>query len=161
MDFLLELQDQFNTSFVFISHNISNARYLAKEAGGRIGIMYLGEIVEIGPPEEVLNDPQHPYTKVLRWATADLDPTGQEATDPPVRSIDIPDPVDPPSGCRFHTRCPEAREACTTQAPELGDDAALSDERHAACHRLDSTHEYWNSEPLEGVETTDSTVLNE
>lgn len=161
MDLLLELQDQFNTSFVFISHNLSNARYLAKEAGGRIGIMYLGEIVEIGPPEEVLNDPQHPYTKVLRWATADLDPTEQEVTDPPVRSIDIPDPVDPPSGCRFHTRCPEAREACTTQSPHLGDDAALSSERYAACHRVDPDHDYWESDPLEGVQTTDSTVLNE
>ena len=161
MNLLLELQEQFNTSFVFISHNLSNARYLAKEAGGRIGIMYLGEIVEIGPPEEVLNDPQHPYTKVLRWATADLDPTAQEMTDPPVRSIDIPDPVNPPSGCRFHTRCPEAREVCTTEAPDLGEDAAAPGDRCAACHRSDPDHEYWDSEPLEGVETTDSPALDD
>ena len=161
MNLLLELQEQFNTSFVFISHNLSNARYLAKEADGRIGIMYLGEIVEIGPPEEVLNDPQHPYTKVLRWATADLDPTAQEMTDPPVRSIDIPDPVNPPSGCRFHTRCPEAREVCTTEAPDLGEDAAAPGDRCAACHRTDPDHEYWDSEPLEGVETTDSPALDD
>ncbi|GAA0204324.1 ABC transporter ATP-binding protein [Halobaculum roseum] len=161
MDLLLELQEQFGTSFVFISHNLSNARYLAKEAGGRIGIMYLGEIVEIGPPEEVLNDPQHPYSKVLRWATADLDPSAQRMADPPVRSIDIPDPVDPPSGCRFHTRCPEAREVCTTDAPDLGDDDAAPGDRCAACHRTDPHHEYWQSEPLDGVESTDLEAVND
>ncbi len=154
MDLMLELQEQFNTSFVFISHNLSNARYLAEEAGGRIGIMYLGEIVEIGPPEEVLGDPQHPYTKVLRWATADLDPSAQEAVDPPVRSIDIPDPVNPPSGCRFHTRCPEAREVCTEEAPDLGDGDRQS--RCAACHRTDPHHEYWDSDPLEGTESVET-----
>ena len=148
MDLLLELQAEFNTSFVFISHTLSNARYLAEKADGRIGIMYLGEIVEIGPPEEVLGDPQHPYTEVLRWATADLDPTAQEIEDPPVRSIDIPDPVDPPEGCRFHTRCPEAREVCTREAPDLGNDESMPGERAAACFRTDPDHAYWDSEPL-------------
>ncbi|WP_436932177.1 ABC transporter ATP-binding protein [Halosimplex halobium] len=154
MDLLLELQNQFNTSFVFISHTLSNARYLAEKADGRIGIMYLGELVEVGPPDEVLNDPQHPYTKVLRWATANLDPSDQEMTDPPVRSIDIPDPVDPPTGCRFHTRCPEAREACVSEAPDL--DESGSGERAVACHRADSNHPYWDSEPLEGVDAAES-----
>ncbi|MFW5956535.1 MAG: ABC transporter ATP-binding protein [Halorhabdus sp.] len=152
MDLLLDLQEQFNTSFVFISHTLSNARYLAEKADGRIGIMYLGEIVEIGPPAEVLGDPQHPYTEVLRWATADLDPSAQKIEDPPVRSIDIPDPVDPPSGCRFHTRCPEAREVCTREAPVLGSDASTG-QRAVACHRAEDDHEYWKSEPLEDVET--------
>ena len=161
MNLLLELQEQFNTSFVFISHNLSNARYLAKEAGGRIGIMYLGEVIEIGPPDEVLNDPQHPYTKVLRWATADLDPSSEEMVDPPVRSIDIPDPVNPPSGCRFHTRCPEAREACRTEAPELGDSEQDRGTRCAACHRTNPDHAYWDSEPLEGVDTTESPSLDD
>lgn len=155
MDLLLELQEQFNTSFVFISHNLSNARYLAKEAGGRIGIMYLGEIIEIGPPDKVLNDPQHPYTKVLRWATADLDPSEQEMIDPPVRSIDIPDPVNPPSGCRFHTRCTEARQVCRTETPELGDNKQDRTTRCTACHRTDSDHAYWDSEPLEGTNMTE------
>jgi len=156
MDLLLELQEQFNTSFVFISHTLSNARYLAEKADGRIGIMYLGELVEIGPPEQVLNDPQHPYTKVLRWATANLDPSDQEMRDPPVRSIDIPDPVDPPSGCRFHTRCPEAREVCTTEAPDIGEDEATPGARAVACHRSDPHHEYWDSPTLEGVETAET-----
>ncbi|WP_254271609.1 oligopeptide/dipeptide ABC transporter ATP-binding protein [Haloarcula marina] len=156
MDLLLELQEQFNTSFVFISHTLSNARYLAEKADGRIGIMYLGEIIEIGPPDEVLNDPKHPYSKVLRWATADLDPSEQKMVDPPVRSIDIPDPVNPPSGCRFHTRCPEAREACKTDKPELGAEAGEPGTRCAACHRTDPDHEYWDSAPLDGVESTET-----
>ncbi|WP_435335892.1 ABC transporter ATP-binding protein [Haloarchaeobius sp. TZWWS8] len=158
MDLLLELQEQFDTSFVFISHTLSNARYLAEKADGRIGIMYLGEIVEIGPPEEVLGDPQHPYTKVLRWATANLDPSSQEMVDPPVRSIDIPDPVDPPEGCRFHTRCPEAREACIREKPELEDGTSPGCTRATACHRTDPNHEYWDSDPLDGVEATETAV---
>jgi peptide/nickel transport system ATP-binding protein len=160
MDLLLELQAQFDTSFVFISHTLSNARYLAEKAGGRIGIMYLGELVEIGPPEEVLGDPKHPYTKVLRWATADLDPSQQELVDPPVRSIDIPDPVDPPSGCRFHTRCPEARGACTTEAPTLGDEGAPGT-HCAACHRTDPDHDYWDSPSLDGTESTGTPALED
>ncbi|WP_135305474.1 oligopeptide/dipeptide ABC transporter ATP-binding protein [Haloarcula amylovorans] len=161
MDLLLELQEQFNTSFVFISHTLSNARYLAEKADGRIGIMYLGEIIEIGPPEEVLNDPKHPYSRVLRWATADLDPSQQKMVDPPVRSIDIPDPVDPPSGCRFHTRCPEAREACKTDKPALGAEAGEPGTRCAACHRTDLDHEYWDSEPLEGVESAETPPISD
>jgi peptide/nickel transport system ATP-binding protein len=149
MDLLLELQEQFDTSFVFISHTLSNARYLAEKAGGRVAIMYLGEIVEIGPPEAVLRDPQHPYSKVLRWATADLDPSDRTAEEPPVRSIDIPDPVDPPSGCRFHTRCPEARKVCTKEAPDLGERAGIPGAHCASCHRTDPDHEYWESEPID------------
>ena len=161
MDLLLELQAQFNTSFVFISHTLSNARYLAEKADGRIGIMYLGELVEIGPPEQVLNDPKHPYTKVLRWATANLDPSDQEMRDPPVRSIDIPDPVDPPSGCRFHTRCPEAREVCTSEAPELGENESMPGTRAVACHRSDDSHEYWHSPTLEGVESAETPTIED
>ncbi|WP_416840228.1 ABC transporter ATP-binding protein [Haloferax sp. DFSO52] len=161
MDLLLELQEQFNTSFVFISHTLSNARYLAEKAGGRIGIMYLGEIVEIGPPDKVLGDPDHPYSKVLKWATADLDPSSQEMVDPPVRSIDIPDPVNPPSGCRFHTRCPEAREVCTSQKPELGENEDVPGAHCASCFRTDPDHEYWDSEPLEGVEATERSTSSQ
>lgn len=109
MDLMLELQDLVNTSFLFISHDFSNARYLAEKADGRIGIMYLGNLVEIGPVTEILQQPKHPYTKVLTWATPHLDPDqAQKAQmdEPPVREIDVPDPMNPPSGCRFHTRCP-------------------------------------------------------
>ncbi|RBI60456.1 ABC transporter ATP-binding protein [halophilic archaeon] len=150
MDLMLELQDQFDTSYLFISHDLSNARYITEKADGRIGIMYLGKLVEIGPPEQILNDPQHPYTKALRWSSPDLriDSNDDEL---PMRKIDIPDPIDPPSGCRFHTRCPVAREACKGEAPEAFpvDD---SSDHEAACYRVLENHEYWESQPLDNTE---------
>jgi peptide/nickel transport system ATP-binding protein len=106
--------------------------------------MYLGHLVEIGSAEEVIENPKHPYTKVLKWATPDLDANTGKAESPPVRDIDIPDPVNPPSGCRFHTRCPEAREVCQTECPAL-DEAVDHD---AACFREDPDHEYWESPEL-------------
>jgi peptide/nickel transport system ATP-binding protein len=145
MDLMLELQDQFNTSYLFISHDLSNARYLATKADGRIGIMYLGELVEIGTVEEIFNDPQHPYTKVLLWATPDLE--SDTVTEPPIREIDVPDPANPPSGCRFHPRCPEAREICKSQTPEPFD-IEEGDDHRAACYRAVENHEYWNSESI-------------
>jgi peptide/nickel transport system ATP-binding protein len=148
MDLFLELQEMFNTSFVFISHDLSNAWYLTEKADGLIGIMYLGKLVEIGPARQILENPQHPYTKALMWATPDLSMDDSEE-ELPLKTIDIPDPIDPPTGCRFHTRCPEAREVCTREEPTLdlvSDDGAR---RHkAACYRIYDDHEYWDSDPL-------------
>ncbi|WP_266082071.1 ABC transporter ATP-binding protein [Haladaptatus caseinilyticus] len=144
MDLMLELQDLFNTSYLFISHNLSNAKYIASKADGRIGIMYLGELVEIGPVEQIIDDPQHPYTKVLKWATPDL--LSKNVEQPPLRSLDVPDPSNPPSGCRFHTRCPEARELCKRESPPM---EHTSNEHRAACFRTDSISEYWQSEELD------------
>jgi len=148
MDLFLELQEMFNTSFVFISHDLSNAWYLTEKADGLIGIMYLGKLVEIGPAREILENPQHPYTKALMWATPDLsmDDSDEEL---PLQTIDIPDPIDPPSGCRFHTRCPEAREVCTGEEPPLDLVSEEGSRRHkAACFRIYDDHEYWESDPL-------------
>ncbi|MCO8245276.1 ATP-binding cassette domain-containing protein [Haladaptatus sp. AB643] len=151
MELMLDLRERFETSFLFISHDLANARYLAEKAGGRIGIMYLGELVEIGPAEQIIKDPQHPYTKVLKWATPQLhsDDEGR-MIETPVRSIDIPDPIDPPSGCRFHTRCPVAREACKKETPSMFD--VTGEGQKAACFRQDSTHEYWHSRELDGTD---------
>jgi peptide/nickel transport system ATP-binding protein len=147
MDLLLELQQMFSTSLVFISHSMSNARYLAGKSNGRIGVMYLGKLVEIGPVEDVIRNPQHPYTKSLLWATSDLSKFDEPIEDPPVRKVDIPDPKNPPSGCRFHTRCPEARNACQVDMPEL---AALDDQssHRVSCFFAHDTPEYNRSEPL-------------
>jgi peptide/nickel transport system ATP-binding protein len=145
MDLMLELQAQFDTSFLFISHNLSNARYLAGQSDGRLAIMYLGEIVEFGPCEAVLSDPQHPYTKVLKWATPELEVKRGRIGDPPIRGVDIPDPTDPPSGCRFHTRCPEAREHCVDQSPPT---IETSERRGVDCYRAAPESEYWDGEPL-------------
>ncbi|MFC6825201.1 ABC transporter ATP-binding protein [Halopelagius fulvigenes] len=141
MDLMLELQDLFGTSYLFISHDLSNARYIAEKSGGRIAVMYLGQIVEIGPIEQVIENPQHPYTKALKWATPNL--YGDEGEEElPVREIDIPDPVNRPTGCHFHPRCPEARETCRAQEPDL---ITTDGGRLARCYRADDTHEYWNS----------------
>ena len=144
MDLFLDLQDRFDTSFLFISHDLSNARYLTEKADGLIGIMYLGEFVEIGPAERIIENPQHPYTKALRWATPDLR-ADTDSGELPMRKIDIPDPVDPPSGCRFHTRCPEAREACTKENPAAFD---VDDDHRTACFRVLDDHAYWSSPPI-------------
>ena len=145
MDLFLELQDMFDTSFLFISHDLANANYLAQRSDGRIAVMYLGEVVEVGPVDQVIHNPQHPYTQVLRWATPNLDPEQNEAGAVPIRNIDIPDPKDPPEGCRFHTRCPEAREACTRENPA---DYAVGDQHEVSCFRVLDDHEYWTSQPL-------------
>ena len=108
MDLLLDLRELFDTAYLMISHDFANARYIAKKADGKIGVMYLGKLVEIGPVDEVLENPKHPYTKVLVWSSPSLDPdTAAKETmeQPPVRDIDIPDPQNPPPGCKFNTRC--------------------------------------------------------
>ena len=147
MDLLLELKDLVNTSYLFISHDLANARYLAKKADGRIAIMYLGEIVEIGGPEEVLKNPTHPYTKVLKWSTPALDPVEAKQAmneSPPIRRLNVPDPSNPPSGCKYHTLCNAAREACTQEKPELYDTGGTE----ASCFRALDEHPYWNSPEL-------------
>ncbi|GCF15866.1 ABC transporter ATP-binding protein [Haloarcula mannanilytica] len=143
MDLMLELQDIFQTSYLFISHDLSNARYIAEKSGGRIAVMYLGEIVEIGTVEEIVENPQHPYTKALQWATANLYEDDAEA-EFPLRKIDVPDPTDLPAGCHFHPRCPKAREVCRQQHPERVH-ANGDKENYARCFRADENHEYWDS----------------
>jgi peptide/nickel transport system ATP-binding protein len=157
MEIMLDLQDRFNTSFIFIAHDLANARYLAERAGGRIGVMYLGELVEIGTVSQIKNNPKHPYTKTLNWATPSLNPDRADG-EMPLRAIDIPDPTNPPSGCRFHTRCPKAREICTEKTPEFT--STENDNHPAKCFRQFEDHEYWNSEPLPGADTNEDEAIN-
>ncbi|EMA59678.1 ABC transporter ATP-binding protein [Halorubrum lipolyticum] len=148
MDLMLELRELFNTSFLFVSHDLSNARYLTKKSGGRIAVMYLGEIVEIGTVEEIIENPQHPYTQALKWATPNLFVEDEE--DSPLRGLDIPDPTEKPEGCSFHPRCPEARTVCETTRP--GAYESDDSEYRCKCFRATDEHEYWNSEELAGSE---------
>jgi len=151
MDLLLDLQEMFGTSYLFVSHNLTNARYIADKADGRIAVMYLGRIVEIGSAEEIINDPKHPYTQILKWASLPLDPDEARETitdESPMMSDEAPDPRNVPSGCRFHPTCPKAHEVCTEVDPDLiGGEVR---EHRAACFREDSTHEYWGSESIHG-----------
>ncbi len=144
MDLMLELQALFDTSYLFISHDLSNARYIAEKSGGRIAVMYLGRIVEVGTVDEIINNPQHPYTKALRWATPNL--YGDDEEQPPIRTIDVPDPTALPTGCNFHPRCPNAREFCVNQSPP---EIEANDDGHPCrCFRADEDHEYWDSPPV-------------
>ncbi|MEG5266474.1 ABC transporter ATP-binding protein [Pseudomonas sp. JDS28PS106] len=113
LNLLLDLKDSLRLTYVFISHDLHVVRYLSD----RIMVMYLGEIVEIGPSEALFSDAQHPYTQALLTSMPSMDPA-RRTLDSPL-SGDPPSPIDPPSGCRFHTRCPHAEAICARSAPVL------------------------------------------
>lgn len=113
LNLLLDLKDSLHLTYVFISHDLHVVRYLSD----RIMVMYLGEIVEIGPSEALFSDAQHPYTQALLTSMPSMDPA-RRTLDSPL-SGDPPSPIDPPSGCRFHTRCPHAEAICARSAPVL------------------------------------------
>ena len=117
LNLMRDLQDQFDLTYLLISHDLAVVRHMAT----RIGVMYLGRIVEIGSSEELFRTPRHPYTRML------LDAVPQMSTrDRSHREIsgEIPSPIDPPSGCAFHPRCPWAYDRCTYELPVLLDDVA-------------------------------------
>jgi peptide/nickel transport system ATP-binding protein len=115
INLLQRLQRQFQLAFVFISHNLSVVRYLADE----VGVMYLGQIVEIGSAEDVLASPAHPYTKALLSAAPVPDPHKERSKQQIVLGGEVPSALDPPTGCRFHPRCWMAQDICRVEAPAL------------------------------------------
>lgn len=120
LDLLLDLQKRFNTAYLFITHDFGAARYFAAKGGGLIAVMYLGKIVEVGPAEDVIHDPLHPYTKVLMSAVPVPDPElSRKKKLLKLKSLDIPSPMNPPPGCRFNTRCPFSKPKCEKEEPPL------------------------------------------
>ena len=115
-----------NMGVLMITHDLSTAAHFAD----RIAVMYLGRIVEEGPAREVVRNPQHPYTKALLSVVPKRDP--RERTAPQILTGETPNPVEPPSGCRFHPRCPVAQERCRSEDPALRD-VPGADEHRAAC----------------------------
>jgi peptide/nickel transport system ATP-binding protein len=132
LNLLRYLKRHLNLTYVFISHDLSVVQYLSD----RILVMYLGQIVEIGPAEQVCRAPRHPYTQALLASQLSMDPRDR-IEEAPVFG-DPPSPVDPPSGCRFHTRCPFAEKVCSATVPALGHWSDASSHL-AACHMMDTT----------------------
>jgi peptide/nickel transport system ATP-binding protein len=129
LNLLIDLKNEFGLTYIFISHDLHVIRFISD----RIVVMYLGEVVESGPVDSVWDKPRHPYTEALFAAMPSLDP--DRRTEKPPIAGDPPNPIDPPSGCRFHTRCAFAEPVCSSKAPKL---SAVGVPRHsAACHMVD------------------------
>jgi peptide/nickel transport system ATP-binding protein len=126
LNLMRDLQAQFGLTYLFISHNLAVVRHMAD----RIGVMYLGRLVEVAPAKELFLAPRHPYTRMLLDAVPDLDLTGRRRK--PVEG-EIPNPIDPPSGCPFHPRCPYAFDRCRAERPAL----IASGPAFVACHAVE------------------------
>jgi peptide/nickel transport system ATP-binding protein len=116
LNLLLDLKEEFNLTYVFISHDLNVVRYISD----RVMVMYLGQVVEIGDCESLFSAPRHPYTKALLSSVPSMDPDLRTQT-PPLAG-DPPNPINPPSGCRFHTRCAHAQPVCSKKMPLLVSD---------------------------------------
>lgn len=125
INLLLALQEEFKLTYLFISHDLRIVRHISD----RVAVMYLGKIVELSDSEELYKNPLHPYTRVLLSAVPIPNP--EMKRNRIILSGDIPSPIDPPSGCRFHTRCPIAVEKCKKEEPVLRD---IGGGHMVACH---------------------------
>ncbi len=128
LNLLDELQRELKLSYLFIAHDLS----VVKHSSDRVAVMYLGEIVEHAATEELFSNPQHPYTRAL-LAAIPVPIPGRKRSATRLRG-DVPSPIEPPSGCHFHTRCPYATEVCTVERPEL---VQIGPAHWSACHHID------------------------
>ena len=120
IDLMLDLQKKFKMSYLFITHDFGIARYFILKSRGKVIVMYLGSLVEIGDADSVIKKPLHPYTQVLMESIPVPDPEiARKRPIPMLRSMEVPKLEETPSGCKFHTRCPYAIERCATEVPEL------------------------------------------
>jgi oligopeptide transport system ATP-binding protein len=125
INLLAQLQEEMNLSYLFIAHDLSVVEHISD----RVAVMYLGRIVELATDKAFYQNPLHPYSRALLSAVPIPDPEIQRKKI--VLQGDVPSPINPPSGCRFHTRCPECNEVCTLQEPTLQD---MGDGHWVACH---------------------------
>lgn len=134
LNLLMELKEEANTTIVYITHDIATLRYISKS--GRVAVMYLGEIVEIGNVSEIVEKPLHPYTQTLLNALLEPDPKITRNKTVRLKSYDVPSLLNPPSGCRFHTRCPYSIDGvCDKIKPQL---LPVDSSRKVACHMINN-----------------------
>lgn len=126
LNLMRDLQDELGLTYLFISHDLSVVRHMAN----RIGVLYLGALVEVAESKALFKSPQHPYTRMLLDAVPDLEMTGRKRDDV---EGEIPNPIDPPSGCTFHPRCPFANDRCKQETPKL----MATKTGVAACHAVE------------------------
>ncbi|MCH7662065.1 MAG: ABC transporter ATP-binding protein [Euryarchaeota archaeon] len=151
LELVNDLQSEFGTSFIWVTHDMG----VVAEICDRVNVMYLGQIVEQGPVDEIFHDTKHPYTEALLNSTPRPDRTVSDLQ--PIEGT-MPGAMNPPRGCRFHPRCPDAREACREVEPEL---LEVNEGHRAACIKHDDVG-YWESQPLEGREPeTEATPMEE
>jgi peptide/nickel transport system ATP-binding protein len=127
LNLMRELQRRLGLTYLFISHNLAVIHHIAD----RVGVMYLGRIVELAPTRQLFAAPRHPYTRMLLAAVPDLAMTGKART---AVAGEVPNPLDPPTGCAFHPRCPYAAERCRTERPVLRPELAGGE---VACHAVE------------------------
>jgi peptide/nickel transport system ATP-binding protein len=127
LQLMMDLKDEFDLTYLFITHDLATAKYICD----RIAVMYLGKIVEMGTLQQVYSDPRHPYTQALLAAVPVPDPKARRTA--PMPRGEIPSPITPPPGCRFHPRCSIAKEICAQEVPQLEPIAGQA-EHLVACH---------------------------
>ncbi|HNF94006.1 MAG TPA: ABC transporter ATP-binding protein [Anaerolineales bacterium] len=130
VNLLEKLQDQLGLTYLFVAHDLSMVRHICD----RVSVMYLGVMVELAERDELYENPQHPYTKALLSAVPVPDPRKERERKRVILSGDVPSPINPPSGCRFHPRCPIAVDRCKAEVPEWRE---IKPGHHVACHLVE------------------------
>ncbi|HEY3905892.1 MAG TPA: dipeptide ABC transporter ATP-binding protein [Streptosporangiaceae bacterium] len=130
LNLLADLQDDFGLSYLFIAHDLEVVRHVSNA----VTVMYLGRVAEFGPDDQVYETPRHPYSAALLSAAPAADPDAAAARQRIILTGDVPSPINPPSGCRFHPRCPKAQDRCGTDEPALESKAGDPATHLTACH---------------------------